>query len=113
MSTAWETTMDDFNTVLQAHGLNLSANEKNKLFDELDTDAIEEGVLYYTDMDDQTNSMLDDIENFLIEKELVPAANKKFFSEMCIYCGGNCPHDPEYSCDEFQAGGFHTESYED
>jgi len=78
MTDAWETTTDDVLTVLNGHGIKVSAERLEEIHGDLDHDAIEEGVLYYCSMDAQTNSMLDDIENQLMESGVIPKGDKKF-----------------------------------
>ena len=79
MSLAWETTTEDLKTVLDAHGVSNSETELEDWLDEhIDTDLIEENLLYYTDMEIQTDSMLSDIEDQLMETGVIPKNDKKF-----------------------------------
>jgi hypothetical protein len=78
MTNAWETTTDDVLTVLDRHGIKVSAERLEEIHGELDHDAIEDGVLCFCSMEAQTNSMLDDIENQLMESEVIPKGDKKF-----------------------------------
>ena len=78
---AWEVTEEDVKTVVDAHDLNMTEEQISDVLDELDHDSIIEGLLCYTNMEDQTNSMLDDIENYFIEKEMVSQEDKIFFSD--------------------------------
>ena len=78
MSGAWETTTEDVETVLDAHGIVKTAEEIAEIHDNLDHDSIETGVLYYTSMEAQTDSMLDDIEDELMESGIIPKGEKKF-----------------------------------
>jgi len=79
MSLAWETTTEDLKTVLDAHGVSNSETELEDWLDEhIDTDLIEENLLYYTDMEIQTDSMLSDIEDQLMEAGVIPKNDKKF-----------------------------------
>ena len=61
---AWEITEDDVMNVLRAHGIRAddprvaSAQE----IADVEADTITEGLLSYADMDDQTASMLSDLE---------------------------------------------------
>lgn len=82
MTTAWETSEDDVRTVLDRHGVKLSDERVSELHDGLDNDEIESNVLRYTDMDNQTSSMLDDIENHLIAEGVVTGPKKFVMSEM-------------------------------
>ena len=78
MSTAWETTTDDVNTVLSAHGIEVTESRLEELHGELDHNDIEAGVLYFCSMNAQTNSMLSDIEDQLMRAGVIPKAEKKF-----------------------------------
>ena len=82
MSVAWETTEDDIRTVLDRHGVKVSGERLTELYDGLDLDEIESNVLRYTDMANQTSSMLDDIENHLIEEGVVSGPKLFVMSEM-------------------------------
>lgn len=77
MSMAWEITTDDVETVLKAHGVSLPEDRVSELHDGLDADSIEDGLLHYTDMDDQTASMLSDIEDHLLEEGVI-SGEKQF-----------------------------------
>jgi len=79
MSMGWEVTTEDVRLVLDAHNVKVDDARLEEIHESLDHDAIEDGVMYYTDMDDQTMSMLDDIENQLIEEGVV-TGEKSFFS---------------------------------
>lgn len=80
MSLAWETTNEDVGTVLDKHGVKKTDEEIEELIDDdtVDTGVIENGVLCYTDMDDQTDSMHSDIEDQLMEAGVIPKGDKKF-----------------------------------
>jgi hypothetical protein len=80
MSLAWEVTNEDVGNVLDSHGVEFKTyGEIEELLDDtIDTDAIEKGVLTYTDMDDQTASMLSDIEDHLMKADVIPKGEKKF-----------------------------------
>ena len=73
MSAAWETSPDDVLTVLDAHGIEKTEEELEALCDGLDHDAIENGVLYFCNMEAQTDSMLEDIEQQLRDQGVIPA----------------------------------------
>lgn len=71
---AWEITEDDVETVLRAHPESLANGElREGLLDEAyklvmaEENRIVEGVLHFTDMDEQTDSMNEDIEEILIK----------------------------------------------
>jgi len=76
---AWETTLEDVQTVVERHELSLSDDQIEEIHEGLDHDAIENGVLCYTDMDEQTDSMLDDIENYMISNGILPEGTEKKF----------------------------------
>lgn len=78
MSGAWETTQDDVKTVLDRHGVTVTDERLSELHDGLDHEGIEDGLLHYTNMDDQTNSMLSDIEDALMEDGVIPKGDKLF-----------------------------------
>lgn len=80
MSMGWETTTDDVRNVLAAHGVTVDDDRLDEIHDGLDHDDIEDGVMHYADMDDQTNSMLDSIEDALMEDGVIPKGEKKFHS---------------------------------
>lgn len=80
MSMGWETTTDDVQTVLAAHGVTVDEKRLGEIHDGLDHEDIEDGVMFYTDMDDQTNSMLSTIEDALMEDGVIPKGEKKFSS---------------------------------
>ena len=71
MSFAWETTPDDVRTVLDSHNVRFGDDQVNRLFGSLDLGKIEEAVLCYTDMDEQTAAMLSEIEDHLLRTGLV------------------------------------------
>lgn len=77
-STAWETTEDDVLTVLDAHGLDVSDAQLTELHESLDHDAIIDGLLHLTDMDDQTDSMLESLEAQLIASGAIVAGRPIF-----------------------------------
>lgn len=78
MSSAWETTPEDVGIVLSRHGIHVTDEELDDIHDQLDFDAIEDGVLYYTDFGDQVDSMLDDVETQLMELGYLPTKEKKY-----------------------------------
>ena len=75
MNNAFEITADDVATVLLRHGMVNSYDEPliEEMFDALDVDRVERAALWYTDMEDQTASALDEIENILIEEGVIEA----------------------------------------
>lgn len=91
MSSAWEVTTDDLLIVLDRHGVKKTEAELEQLLDDvIDADAIEDGVLYYTDMDDQVQSALSDIEDQLMEAGVIPRGDKFW----------NSPEELSYSDNE-------------
>jgi enamine deaminase RidA (YjgF/YER057c/UK114 family) len=67
MNLAFEISEADVNTVMNRHNVYPLDDDMVDLFDMLDTDAITEAALNGgTDMDDQTNAALSEIENQLI-----------------------------------------------
>jgi len=79
MSNAWETTCDDVRIVLDAYGVKVGGRKVGSVHEGLDHEGIEDAVLSYADMDDQTNSMLSHIEDYLISEGIVPKGGKKKF----------------------------------
>ena len=75
MSNAFEITADDVATVLRRHKLVNTCDDPlvDEVFDDLDVDRVERAALWYTDLDDQTASALDEIENILIEEGVIDA----------------------------------------
>lgn len=73
-SLAWETTQDDIDSVCDAHDVKCP-----DALDEgtVDTDAVEEAVLAYTDFDDQVNAAMSEIEDQLIAAGVLPS-DKQF-----------------------------------
>jgi len=65
--TAWEVTVEDINVVLAFHGVMMPEKQVCELLDELDADAIINGLLYYDDFGDQAMSAFSDIEDQLID----------------------------------------------
>ena len=77
MSMEWETTSEDLEQVLEAHGLHLDRERLDEVHDNLDHDAIEDGVFHYITIEDQTASMLSDIENQLTKNGTQPPGTSK------------------------------------
>ena len=78
-NTAFEITPGDVQTVADQHGVTLSDGEAEGILDELDLDAIVEGLLHYCDMDEQTTSAYDDIEDHLLQEGVI-SGHKVFYS---------------------------------
>jgi len=81
LSLAFETTPEDIKVVLAAHG---AANPETmaRAVESLsaESDRIEKAALWYLDIDDQTASALDEIENVLIEEGVLPENARKAFT---------------------------------
>lgn len=75
---AWETTQDDVKQVLKAHKIRVSDERLKEIHDSIDHDKIEDNVLRFYNMEAQTDSMLEDIEDQLMESGVIPVGNKKF-----------------------------------
>lgn len=80
MTNAWETTNDDVAIVLKSHNITVSEKRLEDIANDLDYEAIEKGVLCFQTMGAQTNSMLNDIEDQLMENGVIPKGDKKFFT---------------------------------
>ena len=78
MSMAWETTIDDVRVVLDAYGIEWTEQMLQEIHDELDHDDIESGVLYFDTIEVQTDAMLSDIEDHLMESGVIPRGDKQF-----------------------------------
>lgn len=78
MSNAWETTEDDVSQVLASHGIHVTPERLTEIYEEIDCAAIESGVLYFTNMDNQIASMLSDIEDQLMVAGIIPKQLKLF-----------------------------------
>ena len=80
MSMAWEVTPDDVGTVLAAHKLDEDEDTiHDQHFDDDACDRVENAILYHTDMDDQCEEGLAEIEDILIEAKVI-TGEKKFQS---------------------------------
>ena len=78
MSLAWDVTEDDMSTVLDGHNVSKTDDEIESLLVDVDVDTIEKNVLRYDNMEDQTASMLSDIEDQLMKASVIPKGEKKF-----------------------------------
>jgi ABC-type transporter Mla subunit MlaD len=80
MSLAWETTEDDVLVVLMRHKLHKNSTILRRAMDALEGEGgrIEEAILHYDDMDDQTNAAMNEIEDILIEENVL--AGPKLFN---------------------------------
>ncbi len=81
---AWETTVDDVQIVLSRHNMKVSNDRLQELLDMLDHDVIENGVLYFNTMENQTKSMLEDIEIQLMEEGVIPNKPKLFSMPLVV-----------------------------
>lgn len=80
MSLAWETTEEDIAIVLKNHKNNESSESVFEQFfrdNQKNLARIEESILYYDDMEDQTSAALSEIENILLENNVI--SGKKLF----------------------------------
>jgi hypothetical protein len=73
----WEVTKEDLAIVLDAHNVKYDDASLSSMFNTLDLDGIEDAVFIYTDFDNQVDSMLEDIENQLMDLGVI-TCEKKF-----------------------------------
>jgi hypothetical protein len=78
-NTAFEITSEDVQTVATQHGVELTDEQAEGILDQLDLDAIVKGLLHYCDMDEQTTSAYDDIEDHLLQQGVI-SGDKVFCS---------------------------------
>lgn len=71
MSNAWETTPDDVIVVAEAHKVALDDDHAEQVCDALDHEQIEANCLHYTEFEAQVESMLSDIEDYMIAQGIV------------------------------------------
>jgi len=76
MNTTWETTIEDVERVLEAHGLDQL--DVVEVHDELDKDAIEDAALYGDEMEEQTYYALQEIEFQLRQQGHITTETTKF-----------------------------------
>jgi len=74
---AWETTTEDIEHVLDAHNLNIDAEE---IFDKLDHYDIEDSALWGDEMDEQSVYALQEIEHQLIQLGYLPEGTETKFN---------------------------------
>jgi len=79
-SYAWETTPEDVQNVLRAHGIPVAYDEAERISYDLDDEAIAKAALWYTEMDDQADSVYDEIEDQLKELGMIPEGSPKRWS---------------------------------
>lgn len=77
---AWEITLEDVQNVLRSHGVELPNKRIEEIHEELNHEEIIDALLHYDDLEQQTQSMLDDIENYLFEAGIV-TGEKQFCME--------------------------------
>lgn len=77
----WEITPDDIEEVLNAHGIEATEDLVAEAFKKLNHGAILNGLMYYTLMEHQTQSMLHDIEKQLREAGMIPAEAEELFGD--------------------------------
>jgi hypothetical protein len=74
MSIAFETTIDDLMTVLKRHGVFMECERADHIFDKhllSKDDRLTYAALHYITLEDQTESVLDEIEDILIEDGII------------------------------------------
>ena len=76
MNTAWETTVDDVETVLNEHGLDLDADE---IHEALNHDDIEDAALFADEMELQTTYAFQEVEHQLISMGHLPEGTETKF----------------------------------
>ncbi len=75
---AWEITEEDVRNVLDAHNIEYTTERILDYLDELDVDEIVENLMSFSNFDTQVDSMMYDIENFLITKGIVKEEDRTF-----------------------------------
>lgn len=78
MSQAWEVTVDDIQIVARKHGVILEIKQLDELMSNLDMGIIEDVVLHYDTMEEQTNASFACIEEQMIEGKLFITEPKLF-----------------------------------
>lgn len=75
MNNAWEVTPEDVGIVLKEHGVEADYDQCDSLLSRMTDDGtyetIVENVLLYTEFEEQCESMMDDIENWLLQKGVI------------------------------------------
>ena len=74
MSNAWESTDEDIENVLSAHGKTqeeIDVMFREVIIDAMDHSRIEKAILSYTDLDDQINASHNEIEDILMEAKII------------------------------------------
>lgn len=74
--THWETTAEDVSTVLTAHDYDHNETDAEHLLSVLSVELIAKNVLYFTEMENQIESALSDIEERLIELLVIPGPKR-------------------------------------
>lgn len=78
MSWAWQTTDEDIRNVLEEHGIQVSSGEAVDIYDQLNHNVLEQAIMEYMEMDQQTQAAYNEIENQLIKLGIIPQGEKKF-----------------------------------
>lgn len=78
MASTYETTKEDVKIVLRAHHIDMEDDEIDELLQNED-ERFSKASLAYSDDDEQTVAVLDEIENVLIEDEVLPEKTQKKF----------------------------------
>jgi len=73
---AWEVTDEDIRQVLDRHNVKMTQEEYDAFCESIDFDEITGNVLRFVNFDNQVESMLDDIEDALVEKGFIKKENK-------------------------------------
>lgn len=80
MNNGFEVTQEDMEVVLDTHGIELPADRLEELFEDLDTDAISDVAMKAsTDLMEQTDAALSEIETRLIDSGVIPAGQQRCF----------------------------------
>lgn len=77
----WEVAEEDVALVLESHGIFVNDEELSDIHSSLNTDSIVDNLMCYTDFDEQTSSMLEDIEIELMEDGIIPTTNEKKYTK--------------------------------
>lgn len=80
MSNAFEINFDDVMMVLRKHNIEEHYDDIEVIFEQLDYDAVEKAALYFLEMENQTTSAYDEIENQLMQLGIIPKTNPKQYT---------------------------------
>jgi len=79
MHMEWEINNEDINVVLKEHGVSLTEDQLDDLSGVLDHEEIIDNLMNYCGIDEQTSSMLSDIEDTLLIEGVI-RGDKVFFT---------------------------------